>query len=184
MRSEILVRVRKDFLTSLGVPTLKASAVAVLFGAVTYVLGHQSAGLTVATGIAVAVIVASVSLILMLARMVKQLDATTQTQRHDIEVLNQRIASHRAIAAWVENCENALNNAGRGSLSEAGTQQELDLLVANVINSIKNYSFYVPQMQDHIRSLAEGQPGEPVDQRLHALLGQLKRNLQAGAYLV
>jgi hypothetical protein len=184
MPSESLARVRADFLRSVGRSSLRAVGLALLIGALTFVLGHQGAGFTITTGVAVAVLVAALSLIVTLIRTVASLDAQIRQQRRDIGVLNQKIGVHKAIAAWVSNCEQSLSDRGQGPPTEARLKQELDLLEANVINSVKNYEFYSPQLHDLVRSLAEGAPGDSVETRLNRLLVQLKRDLQAGSYLV
>lgn len=183
MSSEALRAVGRDYLQKVGRPTLKAVGLALTAGGITFVVAHQGWQASIEIGVLVAIVVAVVVLLSVLALAVGQLDRKRTEASRTVTVLNQKIGAHKAIAAWVKNCEMSLRDEAQKLSRDQLLVRELDLLTHNTLNSLA-YPFYSQGLLDHIRALAEGEAKQSVEDRLEALLAFLKKNLEAGAFLV
>jgi len=130
---ETLGRVRKEFRRKVGLATLKAFGFAVVLGLITYFLGHQGAGFTVATGILVALVVACASFVWLLLLAVGDLELRYRKADETVRLMNQKIGAHRAIYGWVDGCESALADRGQALPMQDRVAQELMFLEANVV---------------------------------------------------
>ncbi len=184
-RRVTLGRVWKELRQKVGLATLKAFGFAAVLGLITYFLGHQGAGFTVAAGILVALAVASGSFFWLLVLAVGDLELKFEEADETVELMNQKIGAHRAIYGWVDGCESALTDRSQAlPTMQDRVAQELMFLEANVVNSLSSYPHYPPSLIDQVKEIAAGKPGEAAAIRLERLLAQLRKNLAAGTYLV
>jgi hypothetical protein len=175
-----------------GGATLKACAAAVLFGAITYYLSRRSVGVSIASGVLFAVIVAFLSFVGLLVLAVGNLELYGQQMQRDYMVVRRKTSAHLAIAEWVHACEISLGNHGNSTPATARAQQELAFLEANVVNSLQSYTvggdlgaeaFYPTSLVDEVKRIAAGEDGEQPADTLERLLGFLRRQLLAGTYI-
>jgi len=164
--SETLSQVREEFFRTVGPTTLRAIVLAGALGAVTLVVAHQGWEVPVETGVLLALLVAFTSFAGILIRAVGRLETRSKALQGSLEVLNQRLGAHFAIAAWVSNCEVSLDHPeGSGLTREQRVPQELELLEANSASSLK-YPFYSPDLTDRIHELATGDGQQSKEERL------------------
>jgi hypothetical protein len=183
MSSQALRQVARDYLRTVGKSTLKAVTLTGLTGVATFFVTHQGFEASLEVGVLVAALTAVATLIVLLALAVGRQDRRLAQLARDFEIVNQKIAAHKAIAAWVNNCETSLNDTAEQLSPDALALQALKSLKQNTLNSL-GYSFYGPDLSARIRSLAAGEPGQSVDSRLDDLLSFLKKDLEAGSFLV
>jgi hypothetical protein len=141
LRSATLLQVWLDFRRKAGLATVRAIGLAALFAAITYYVSNQSVGVSVASSVLLAIVVAFLSLVVLLVVAVGNLELSRDQWFRDYWVLRRKISAQLAISDWVRGCETSLHDRGNPVPAAERAKQELTQLEANVVNSLRAYTF-------------------------------------------
>lgn len=172
--SPTLASVARDFRARASRTTLGAFGIALVGGGVSYYLGTD-AGLTIATGALVALIVALGLFVTTLVAGVLRLEQRAGRLDAEAAELALKIGIHAGIYGWVEFID--LDEERSKPLVE----YDLELLAANVLNEIRRNERYPAALAEQIEKITSGHGA--VAERYAELVRQLRSNLQAGSYI-